>query len=48
MYELYRRCLQSSIMVITNLTEKIRVLMTYMHKSVNMSMEYTNIHKYYA
>lgn len=45
MYELYRRCLQSSIMVITNLTEKIRVLLTYMHKSVNNSTEYTNIHK---
>ena len=45
MYELYRRCLQSSIMVITNLTEKIRVLMTYMHKSMNIATEYTNNHK---
>ena len=45
MYELYRRYLQSSIMVITNLTEKIRFLMTYMHKNVNITTEYTNIHK---
>ena len=30
---------------ITNLTGKNRVLMAYMHKSVNKSMEYTNIHK---
>ena len=45
MYELYRRCLQSSIMVITNLTKKNRFLMTYMHKNLNISMEYTNIRK---
>ena len=45
MYELYRCCLQSSIMVITNLTEKNWILMTYMHKRVNITMEYTNIRK---
>lgn len=48
MNELYRCLHGTSIMVITNIMKKNRNVLTYMHKSMNNSEEYSNIQIIYT